>query len=154
MHLSTKGRYAVMAMTDLARQAGREGARAVSLAEIAARQEISLAYLEQIFARLRRGGLVIGARGPGGGYVLARPAGAIPVMAVIAAVDEPVEVTRCGEATGCLSKGDRCLTHGLWDALGETIARFLSGVTLADVVDGRFDAPAVPPVRLPVEAAA
>ena len=138
MHLSTKGRYAVMAMADLAGQAGREEkARAVSLAEIAGRQGISLAYLEQIFARLRRGGLVVGARGPGGGYVLARPAAEIPVFAVIAAVDEPTEVTRCREGSGCLSKGDRCLTHELWDALGRTIERFLSGVSLADVVEGR-----------------
>lgn len=144
MHLSTKGRYAVMAMADLARQAA-SGARAVSLAEIAGRQEISLAYLEQIFARLRRGGLVVGARGPGGGYVLSRPAGDIPVFAVISAVDEPVEVTRCREGAGCLSKGDRCLTHGLWDALGGAIERFLSGVTLADVIEGRFDAPAHAP---------
>ena len=96
MHLSTKARYAVMAMADLARAAtSGEAARAVSLAEIAGRQAISLAYLEQIFARLRRGGLVVGARGPGGGYVLARAARDIPVFAVISAVDEPVAVTRC-----------------------------------------------------------
>ena len=142
MHLSTKGRYAVMAMVDLARSAARGGARAVSLAEIAGRQEISLAYLEQIFARLRRGGLVIGARGPGGGYVLSRPAAEIPVFAVIAAVDEPVEATRCRDGSGCLAKGERCMTHGLWDALGRSIERFLSDVTLADVVEGRFDASA------------
>ncbi len=152
MHLSTKGRYAVMAMADLARQAARdgasrEGARAVSLAEIAGRQEISLSYLEQIFARLRRGGLVVGARGPGGGYVLARAAADIPVFAVISAVDEPVQVTRCREGAGCLSRSERCLTHGLWDALGRSIERFLSGVTLADVAEGRLDA-------LPAEAAA
>ena len=143
MHLSTKGRYAVMAMADLARQAERAGVRAVSLAEIAGRQEISLHYLEQIFARLRRGGLVVGARGPGGGYVLSRPAADIPVFAVISAVDEPVEVTRCREGAGCLQRGERCLTHGLWDALGQAIEHFLSGVTLADVVAGRFDAPAL-----------
>ena len=145
MHLSTKGRYAVMAMADLARSAASgETPRAVSLAEIAGRQAISLAYLEQIFARLRRGGLVVGARGPGGGYVLARAARDIPVFAVISAVDEPVAVTRCREGRGCAPGGALCLTHGLWDALGRTIERFLSGVSLADVVEGRFDAPAAP----------
>ncbi len=144
MHLSTKGRYAVMAMADLARAglAAGEGARAVTLAEIAARQAISLAYLEQIFARLRRGGLVVGARGPGGGYVLARSPRDIPVFAVIRAVDEPVAVTRCREGAGCAPGGALCLTHGLWDALGRTIERFLTGVSLLDVVEGRFDAPA------------
>lgn len=141
MHLSTKGRYAVMAMADLARVGAGESARAVSLAEIAARQAISLAYLEQIFARLRRGGLVVGARGPGGGYVLARAARDIPVFAVISAVDEPVAVTRCREGRGCAPGGALCLTHGLWDALGRTIERFLSGVSLADVVDGKLDGP-------------
>lgn len=146
MHLSTKGRYAVMAMADLARagrEAGREPgapARSVSLAEIAARQAISLPYLEQIFARLRRGGLVVGARGPGGGYVLARAASDIPVFAVISAVDEPTAVVRCREGVGCAPGGALCLTHGLWDALGRTIERFLSGVSLADVVDGKLDA--------------
>ena len=155
MHLSTKARYAVMAMADLARAAAADGAaRAVSLGEIAGRQAISLAYLEQIFARLRRGGLVVGARGPGGGYVLARSAREIPVFDVIAAVDEPLEVTRCREGAGCAPGGARCLTHGLWDALGAAIERFLTGVTLADVAEGRFDAPAAVPVRVPVLAEA
>ena len=139
MHLSTKGRYAVMAMVDLARRGAAD--RSVCLAEIAERQEISLAYLEQIFARLRRGGLVVGARGPGGGYVLARAASDIPVFAVISAVDEPTAVTRCREGAGCAPGGALCLTHGLWDALGRTIERFLSGVSLADVVDGKLDVP-------------
>ena len=155
MHLSTKGRYAVMAMADLARAAGAGGpARAVSLAEIAGRQAISLPYLEQIFARLRRGGLVVGARGPGGGYVLSRSPREIAVFAVISAVDEPVAVTRCREGAGCAPGGARCLTHGLWDALGATIERFLSGVTLADVAEGRFDPPASAPTSALAEAAA
>ncbi len=143
MRLSTKGRYAVMAMADLAAH-GEAGARAVSLAEIAARQQISLPYLEQLFARLRRGGLVKSVRGPGGGYRLSRPAGETFVGAIVAAVDEPIRATRCtGEAAagGCLAGGEQCLTHGLWDALGRQIETFLAGVSLEDVVQRRFDPP-------------
>ncbi len=135
MRLGTRGRYAVMAMTDLARH-GRE--RAVALAEIAGRQEISQAYLEQLFAALRRSGLVASVRGPGGGYRLGRPAEAISVADVARAVDEPLAATRCdGVATGCLGGGERCATHELWDALGEHISDFLAGVSLADVVERR-----------------
>lgn len=144
MQLSTKGRYAVMAMTDLARHGAGRGA--VTLAEIAARQEISLAYLEQIFARLRRGGLVVSARGPGGGYALARPAAETRVFDIVSAVDEPLRVTRCEKAagSGCLTGGVRCLTHGLWDALGRQIETFLAGVSLEDVAMGRLNAPSEP----------
>ncbi len=149
MRLSTRGRYAVMAMVELAaRQAGAHGAEArsqVSLGEIAAAQHLSLAYLEQLFGPLRRAGLVASARGPGGGYRLARPAGSISVSAIVQAVDEPIQATRCGEGVpGCLA-GERCLTHDLWAELGAQIQLFLEGVTLADVVSGAVRGRAVAP---------
>jgi Rrf2 family transcriptional regulator, iron-sulfur cluster assembly transcription factor len=137
MRLSTKGRYAVMAMTDLAR---REGERAVALADIAARQEISLAYLEQLFSRLRRSGLVVSARGPGGGYRLARSAAETTIADIVTAVDEPLRTTRCaGEAQkGCMLKGERCLTHDLWEEMGRHIHDYLASVSLDDVANGRL----------------
>ena len=136
MRLSTKGRYAVMAMVDLADQGG---GRAVSLAEIAQRQDISLSYLEQLFAKLRRRGLVQSARGPGGGYRLARPASETPISDIVVAVDEPLKVVRCGGGPkGCLPGGARCATHELWDALGRQIHQFLSSTSLADVAEGRL----------------
>jgi Rrf2 family iron-sulfur cluster assembly transcriptional regulator len=136
MKLSSKGRYAVMAMTDLARAGA---GTTVSLAEIASRQEISQSYLEQLFARLRRAGLVKSVRGPGGGYRLARPAGAIDIAAIIHAVDEPMRAIRCSglKTKGCLSGGERCLTHDLWEQLGVQIQVFLAGVTLEDVIARR-----------------
>ncbi|RAK61449.1 Rrf2 family transcriptional regulator [Phenylobacterium hankyongense] len=140
MRLSTKGRYAVMAMADLARrESGAE--RAVALAEIAARQEISLSYLEQLFARLRRKGLVKSARGPGGGYRLARTADETTIAEIVHAVDEPLRATRCAsQGKGCMLKGERCLTHDLWADLGDRIEDYLSSVSLADVVTGRLGA--------------
>lgn len=137
MRLSTKGRYAVMAMADLAGHEG--GTRPVSLAEIARRQEISLSYLEQLFAKLRRGGLVKSVRGPGGGYRLSRTAGDIRVADIILAVDEPIQATRCrsGSAKGCMGTTGRCLTHDLWEELGRQIHVFLSSVSLGDVVEKR-----------------
>lgn len=134
MELNTKGRYAVMAMADLAKH-GADGP--VPLSAIADRQHISLAYLEQLFLRLRRTGLVASERGRTGGYRLARSAAVISVAEVMAAVEEGTRMTRCaGEAgPGCLP-GQRCLTHGLWDALGERIAGFLAEVSLQDVIDG------------------
>lgn len=139
MRLSTKGRYAVMAMTDLAAQDAAGAARgAVALADIAARQQISLAYLEQIFARLKRRGLVESVRGPGGGYRLARSAGDTSVAQVVLAVDEPLRTVRCAsQEAGCMKGGARCATHALWDALGCQIENFLSGVSLEDVAKGR-----------------
>lgn len=138
MRLSTKGRYAVMAMADLAIH--EAGMRPVSLADIADRQEISLSYLEQLFAKLRRGGLVTSVRGPGGGYRLSRPSAEICIADIIMAVDEPIEATRCklGSAKGCTHVGGRCITHDLWEELGKQIHNFLSGVTLADVVEKRL----------------
>ncbi len=136
MRLSTKGRYAVMAMADLA---GRGETRVVTLSDIAARQDISLPYLEQLFARLRRRGLVKSVRGPGGGYRLARTAAETPVADIVDAVDEPLEAVRCtSEARGCMPGGERCVTHDLWDDLGRHIHDYLSSVSLDDVVSGRL----------------
>jgi Rrf2 family iron-sulfur cluster assembly transcriptional regulator len=146
MHLGTKGRYAVMAMADLARQQavlGDEGPRGVALAEIAARQEISLSYLEQLFARLRRKGLVVSARGPGGGYRLSLAPEATTVAAIVLAVDEPLRATRCGVGMakhGCMTGGVKCLTHDLWAEMGRRIHDYLASVSLADVLAGRLSA--------------
>ncbi len=136
MRLSTRGRYAVMAMVDLA-QTG--GSAPVALADIAERQEISPSYLEQLFRKLRKAGLVGSVRGPHGGYRLARPAGETRVADIILAVDEPVHATRCkpGSGSGCKRDASRCLTHDLWAELGNQIHLFLSSVTLADVCDRR-----------------
>ncbi len=134
MELNTKGRYAVMAMADLAKQGS---AVATPLPAIAERQSISIAYLEQIFIRLRRAGLVESARGRAGGYRLSRPASEIVIADIMSAVEEDVRMTRCGGDDGapCLP-GERCITHGLWEALGAQITSFLSTVTLQDVLDG------------------
>ena len=137
MRLSTKGRYAVMAMADLAKNGAD---RAVSLAEIATRQEISLSYLEQLFARLRKSGLVKSVRGPGGGYRLAREAHETAVAEIVLAVDEPIRATRCvgaGSPKGCMIKGERCITHHLWEDLGQEIHRYLASVSLDDVIQNR-----------------
>lgn len=137
MKLTTKGRYAVMAMADLARHGT---GRPVALADIAQRQEISLSYLEQLFAKLRRGDLVKSVRGPGGGYLLAREADEIRIADVIVAVDEPIKATRCelGSPKGCMGQSSsRCITHDLWEELSHQIHVFLSGVSLGDVVNGR-----------------
>ncbi|MGA0343063.1 MAG: Rrf2 family transcriptional regulator [Arenicellales bacterium] len=130
MRLTTKGRYAVTAMLDLALQ---EGKRPVTLQDIAANQEISLSYLEQLFARLRAAGLVKGMRGPGGGYRLARDMDKISIAAVIGAVDETADMTRCGGEANCLD-GEKCLTHELWMELSEKIYEFLNAITLGELV--------------------
>ena len=136
MQLSTKGRYAVMAMTDLA---GRPTDRATALADIATTQQISQAYLEQLFARLRRRGLVTAHRGPGGGYRLAKPAAETSVAEVVTAVDEPLRAIRCaGGKVGCMQHGVRCLTHDLWEETGLQIHDYLASVSLADVASGRL----------------
>ena len=144
MRLSTKGRYAVMAMADLARNGQADGVvRAVSLAEIATRQEISLSYLEQLFARLRKSGLVQSVRGPGGGYRLAKGAHETVVAEIVLAVDEPIRATRCighSSPKGCMMAGERCITHNLWEDLGDEIHRYLAGVSLEDVVMNRTGA--------------
>jgi Rrf2 family iron-sulfur cluster assembly transcriptional regulator len=141
MRLSTKGRYAVMAMTDLAGRQDADGsARAVSLADIAARQQISLSYLEQLFARLRRKGLVKSVRGPGGGYRLAMAAGETRIADIVLAVDEPLRATRCGKPAGrgCMIGGERCVTHDLWEEMGRQLHDYLASVSLADVLAGNL----------------
>ena len=136
MKLSTKSRYAVMAMVDLAKQSIGEP---IALADVADRQEISLSYLEQIFGKLRRGGLVNSVRGPGGGYMLSRSAADTRISDIILAVDEPIQTTRCkpGSPFGCKSNQSRCLTHDLWEELGHQIYIYLSSVSLEDVVQKR-----------------
>ncbi len=136
MKLSTKGRYAVMAMVDIA--AHTQG-KPIALADVAERQEISLSYLEQLFGKLRRGGLVKSVRGPGGGYLLAHAAADTRISDIILSVDEPIKTTRCtpGSPAGCRSNQSRCLTHDLWEELGNIIHLFLSSVSLADVIEAR-----------------
>lgn len=136
MRLSTKGRYAVMAMVDLAKHGDGDP---VALSEIAVRQEISLSYLEQLFAKLRRAGLVSSVRGPGGGYVLSRTAEETRLADIIVAVDEPIRATRCvpGSPVGCTGDKVRCVTHDLWEELGNLIHLFFSSISLADVADRR-----------------
>ncbi|WP_416139559.1 Fe-S cluster assembly transcriptional regulator IscR [Halomonas sp. HK25] len=129
MRLTTKGRYAVTAMLDLAMHA-QSGP--ICLADISKRQEISLSYLEQLFARLRRAELVASVRGPGGGYLLAQAPDTISVARVIDAVDESVDATRCGGLSDC-QQGDTCLTHHLWCELSEQIHGFLEGITLGQL---------------------
>jgi Rrf2 family transcriptional regulator, iron-sulfur cluster assembly transcription factor len=134
MQLSTKGRYAVMAMVDLA---GHSNGSSIPLIAISERQQISIAYLEQLFMKLRRAGLVHAARGPKGGYQLARPASEITVAEVMAAADESVRMNRCSlEGTDWCLGTERCATHDLWRALGDHISAFLEAVTLQHVLDG------------------
>ena len=130
MKLTTKGRYAVTAMLDLAVHQQNE---VVALADIAARQGISLSYLEQLFAKLRRKGLVASVRGPGGGYSLAVPASEISVAQIVVAINENIDATRCGGEENCQGE-ERCLTHQLWTELSRRIYEFLDGITLADLV--------------------
>lgn len=127
MRLTTKGRFAVTAMLDIAL---REEAGPVTLSGISARQKISLSYLEQLFGKLRRRALVVSIRGPGGGYCLAKPAHAISVADIIIAVDEPLDATQCGGKENCLAEDMRCMTHDLWVSLNQTIFQYLSSITL------------------------
>lgn len=133
MRLTTKGRYAVTAMLDLALHS-TEGP--VSLADISRRQEISLSYLEQLFAKLRQNDLVCSVRGPGGGYRLKRPLEEVFVAQIIDAVNESVDATNCGGAGNC-QQGEVCLTHYLWTDLSQQIHQFLSGISLASLVARR-----------------
>ena len=136
MMLTTRGRYAVMAMVDLAWQ---DKAKPVALADIAVRQGIALNYLEQIFARLRKSGIVESVRGPGGGYLLAQGAGNIRIAHIISAVEEQIVITRCKtEAKGCVKENAKCLTHDLWEGLDRQIHAYLDGVTLEDVKERRL----------------
>jgi Rrf2 family transcriptional regulator, iron-sulfur cluster assembly transcription factor len=130
MRLTTKGRYAVTAMLDLALHADKGP---VTVSDISLRQGISQAYLEQLFGKLKRARLVVSLRGPGGGYALARPSGAVTVSDIVAAVDEAMDATRCGGGGDC-QDGLICLTHDLWSDLSSRIDDFLSGVTLESLV--------------------
>ena len=130
MRLTTKGRFAVTAMLDLAMH---ETDKPVTLAGISERQGISLSYLEQLFSRLRRNGLVKSVRGPGGGYKLAKLKAEISVSQIIAAVDELIDATQCGGQENCRGE-QRCMTHDLWASLNSKILEYLSGVTLSDLV--------------------
>ncbi|MFO8024531.1 Fe-S cluster assembly transcriptional regulator IscR [Thiohalophilus sp.] len=131
MRLTTKGRYAVTAMLDLALHY-KEGP--ITLADISQRQGISLSYLEQLFSKLRKNGLVDSTRGPGGGYRLSRDAHEVAVADVITAVDEKVETTRCGGLSNC-QEDQQCLTHELWTDLSEQIHDFLKGISLGQLVE-------------------
>ncbi len=130
MRLTTKGRFAVTAMLDLALRGGKNP---VTLAGISERQDISLSYLEQLFSRLRRHELVESVRGPGGGYFLAKPLDAVSVADIIRAVDEPIDATQCGGKENCHDE-HRCLTHDLWIGLNAHIYDYLDNVTLATLV--------------------
>ena len=134
MKLSTKGRYAVMAMVDLAKFSTK---KPISLADIAERQEISLSYLEQLFGKLRKSGLVDSVRGPGGGYRLSQAPSDTRIADVILAVDEEISTTRCtpGSPKGCKNDQTRCSTHDLWRELGNQIFLYLNSVTIADVIN-------------------
>ena len=146
MKLSTKGRYAVTALADIALNGAT---RPVTLGEIAERQDISLAYLEQLFVRLRRAGIVDSVRGPGGGYLLARPAEDVRIADVMVAVDERLNAMGCDgkweEGQGCGKSKEACLTHNLWEQLSAHVHVFLSQTSIADVIEDRMvPCPAVP----------
>ena len=131
MKLTTKGRFAVTAMLDLVVHSARGQ---VTLAQIATRQNISQAYLEQLFGKLRRGGVIESVRGPGGGYKLSRPAQSISVAEIITSVEEPIDSTQCGGKVNCLGE-KRCMTHQLWENLNFTVQNYLQSVTLADLAN-------------------
>ena len=133
MRLTTKGRFAVTAMVDLALQ---HGSGPVTLAEISERQRISLSYLEQLFGKLRRGALVDSVRGPGGGYCLARDTEKVSVADIIVAVDEPIDATQCAGKENCRDE-QKCLTHDLWATLNERIFDYLESVTLRQLVENQ-----------------
>ena len=131
MRLTTKGRFAVTAMVDLAM---RQTRGPVTLAAISERQHISLSYLEQLFGKLRRRSLVSSVRGPGGGYHLAQPAANVTVADIVTAVDEPLDATQCGGKENCKDE-QRCMTHDLWATLNTKMHEYLSSVSLADLVE-------------------
>lgn len=135
MRLTTKGRFAVTAMIDLAL---RQSSGPVTLAAISQRQHISLSYLEQLFGKLRRNELVESTRGPGGGYTLGRNAGEITVADIIVSVDEPIDATHCAGKENCLGEGGRCMTHELWASLNARMVEFLDSVTLQKLVDDQL----------------
>ena len=135
MRLTTKGRFAVTAMIDLAL---RQSNGPVTLAAISQRQQISLSYLEQLFGKLRRKELVESTRGPGGGYTLAREAKSITVADIILSVDEPIDATHCGGKENCMGEAGRCMTHELWSSLNARMVEFLDSVTLDKLVQDQL----------------
>ncbi|MEY3380866.1 MAG: Fe-S cluster assembly transcriptional regulator IscR [Pseudomonadota bacterium] len=135
MRLTTKGRFAVTAMIDLAL---RQSHGPVTLAAISQRQQISLSYLEQLFGKLRRNDLVESTRGPGGGYTLARHAADITVADIVLSVDEPLDATQCGGKENCLGEAGRCMTHDLWTSLNTRMVDFLRSVTLKKLADDQI----------------
>ena len=154
MRLTTKGRFAVTAMIDLAL---RQDNGPVTLAAISQRQQISLSYLEQLFGKLRRHELVESTRGPGGGYSLGRKAADITVADIITSVDEPLDATHCGGKENCRGEGGRCMTHDLWTSLNDRMIEFLESVTLQKLVEiedkpatkrAISSAPVVKPIRV------
>ncbi len=136
MKLTTRGRYAVTAMLDLAL---RDGQGPMSLADISKRQDISLSYLEQLFAKLRKSGLVKSTRGPGGGYSIARNLDDVSVSEIVHAVNESVDATNCGGKGGCRGDSGHCLTHNLWVGLSKQIDEFLSAITLEQLIHQKLD---------------
>ena len=132
MRLTTKGRFAVTAMVDLAMRGGKAP---VTLASISERQKISLSYLEQLFGKLRRNNIVESVRGPGGGYYLARPGSKISIAEIVIAVDEPLDATKCGGKGNCHGEQHPCITHDLWMGLNESILNYLQAITLQQLVD-------------------
>jgi len=150
MRLTTKGRFAVTAMVDLAMRGGHDP---VTLASISERQKISLSYLEQLFGKLRRHNIVASVRGPGGGYCLARPSAKISVADIIVAVDEPVDTTQCGGRGDCHDE-QQCITHDLWMGLNDALYRYLAEVDLQQLVNNQAKAKAeAAPVTLGKRAA-
>lgn len=131
MRLTTKGRFAVMAMADLALHGG---CGPITLSSISERQKISQSYLEQLFGKLRKRNIVVAVRGPGGGYYLARPSAQISVADIVVAVDESVDATRCGGKANC-HDDKQCITHDLWMGLNEALYGYMSGVSLQQLVD-------------------
>ncbi|AVP87449.1 BadM/Rrf2 family transcriptional regulator [Candidatus Phycorickettsia trachydisci] len=140
MKLTTKGRYAVAAILDIAL---RKRVLPVSLTDIALKQNISISYLEQIFSKLRAAGLVKSMKGPGGGYMITRSLDQISIKEVIDAVGEKLEMTKCGKdfSKGCVEKGIRCSTHDLWEELGNRINGYLRGISIADLISKHYDIP-------------
>jgi len=132
MRLTTKGRFAVTAMADLAMRGGKAP---VTLAAISERQKISLSYLEQLFGKLRRNNIVESVRGPGGGYYLARPSSKISIAEIVTAVDEPLDATKCGGMGNCQGDQQPCITHDLWMGLNEKIYGYLEEVSLQQLVE-------------------
>lgn len=142
MQLTTKARYAVMAMVDIAVLEKERGETPIKLAEIADRQAIALNYLEQIFGKLKKAGLVSAVKGPGGGYHIANGANSTRIMDIVEAVEEPMEMTRCNpeKDTGCMPDRAQCITHELWKGLTANIKDYLTARTLEDVIAEKNDA--------------